>query len=183
MPSFHSGWTETPSLNSLLHRNPVTAELRFLVPIQWEPKDGLNEFTLCLSQTPRSPNIKLNALNSASARCWWFALFHLPWVSAMNTISPSINLSFLLPFLNAIFPFTFCWLNSSHRINVREEENILWAKIRQDRSDSKQGSSLPWASHTFPLMWREWHCWQNICGEHRLPHVLSPQRQRQPRCY
>lgn len=76
-PSFYSGWAETPSLDSLLYRKPVTAgKLWFLVPIQWDPKDSLNEFTLCISPTwDPSPNIKLNALNSASARYWWFALF------------------------------------------------------------------------------------------------------------
>lgn len=186
MPSFYSGWTETPSLDSLLYRNPVTAgELRFLVLTQRRPQWV---YSVHQPNWDPSPKIKLNALNSASVRYWWVALFiwfpFTPSASHQHHFPhTSISLSFLLPFLNALFAFIFCWLNSRYRINLWEEENTLWAKISQYRSDSKQGpSSSPWASHIFLLIWREWHSWQDIREKHSLPHV-SPQRQRQPLCY
>lgn len=69
MPSFYWGWTETLCLDSLLHRNPEEEGNSFSVLIPREHQDGLTEFTLCLSMTrDPSPNIALNATNSASGR-------------------------------------------------------------------------------------------------------------------
>lgn len=171
MPSFYLGWTETPCLDSLLYRNPAAArELLFPVLILQEYKDGLTEADEnLLVQFVLSTSFPLTP--SASHQ------HHFPHTS--------ISFSFLLPLLDAPFPFSFCWLNSSYSMNLWEEENIgrkirRWPKWSQDRFDSKQGTSSIWARHMLLLIWREQCCQQGICGEHRLSHVLPPRRWRQP---
>lgn len=71
MPSFYLGWTGKPCLDSLLYGNSAAAagQLWFLVLILQEHKDSLTELTQCPRQTrDASPNINLNAINSASGR-------------------------------------------------------------------------------------------------------------------
>lgn len=169
-PSFYLGWTETPCLDSLLYRNSATAgELRFPVLILWEHKDSITEFTLCPRQTrDASPNINFNAINSASGRwkptctiCFVHLISTYPYCQPSTPFSPHLyKLLLSPPFLGRPFclPFLLAKFKLQDEFIRRKywEENTSWS---QDRFDSKQGTSSPWARHMLLLIWRERCCW------------------------
>ena len=98
-----------------------------------------SEFTLCPSQTrDLSPNINLNALNSASGRwkptctiCFVHLISTYPECQPSTPFSPHLyKLLLSPPFLGCPFPLPFLWLNSSYRMNLWEEENTSWPKTK-----------------------------------------------------